>query len=63
VWVQPIKAPYEVVATDEQVVNHAGVGLLAELADRVGLTTALDRLVSTAPAASAGTRPPGCCAT
>jgi len=37
VRVQPTK-PCEVVVEDERLVSHAGVGLLAELADRVGLT-------------------------
>jgi hypothetical protein len=41
--VQPTKAPYDVAVADERLVSHAGVGLLAELADRLGLTTALGR--------------------
>jgi hypothetical protein len=43
--VQPTKPPFAVVVADEQLVSHAGVGLLAELADRLGLTWALERLV------------------
>jgi hypothetical protein len=42
VWVQAIKPRYDVVLADERLVSHAGVGLLAELADRVGLTAAVD---------------------
>jgi Transposase DDE domain group 1 len=41
--VQPIKAGYEVVVTSERLVSHAGVGLLTELANRLGLTDGLDR--------------------
>jgi hypothetical protein len=43
--VQPTKAkaPYDVTVADERLVSHAGIGLLAELADRLGLTAALDR--------------------
>jgi hypothetical protein len=43
--VQPTKPPFEVVVGDERLVSHAGVALLAELADRLGLTRALERLV------------------
>jgi hypothetical protein len=46
VWVQPIKPRYDVVVADERLVSHAGVGLLAELADRVGLTAAVGRLAA-----------------
>jgi len=42
--VQPTKPPFAVVVADEQLISHAGVGLLAELADRLGLTRALARL-------------------
>jgi Transposase DDE domain group 1 len=41
--VQPTNSPYDVTVADERLVSHAGVGLLAELADRLGLTGALDR--------------------
>jgi len=41
--VQAIKLRYDVVLADERLVSHAGVGLLAELADRVGLAAAVDR--------------------
>jgi hypothetical protein len=41
VWVQPTNPCYEVVVADEHLVSHAGIGLLAELADRLGLTLAL----------------------
>jgi len=41
--VQAIEPRYEVVLADERLVSHAGVGLLAELADRVGLAAAVDR--------------------
>jgi hypothetical protein len=37
---------YDVVLVDGRLVSHAGVGLLAELADRVGLTAALDRFAA-----------------
>jgi hypothetical protein len=40
--VQPTNSPYDVIVTDERLISHAGVGLLAELADRIGLTE-LDR--------------------
>jgi hypothetical protein len=46
VRVQATKPRYEVVVADERLVSHAGVGLLAELADRVGLTTAVDRFAA-----------------
>jgi hypothetical protein len=36
VWVQATKPRYDVVLADEQLVSQAGVGLLAELADRSG---------------------------
>jgi hypothetical protein len=41
VWVQPTNPCYEAVVADEHLVSHAGIGLLAELADRLGLTRAL----------------------
>jgi Transposase DDE domain group 1 len=41
--VEPTKAPYNVTVSDERLVSHAGVGLLAELADRLGLTGALEQ--------------------
>jgi hypothetical protein len=41
VWVQPTNPRDEVVVADEHLVSHAGIGLLAELADRLGLTRAL----------------------
>jgi hypothetical protein len=44
VWVQPTNPCYEVVVADEHLVSHAGIGLLAELADRLGLTRALGQL-------------------
>jgi hypothetical protein len=40
--VQPTKTPYDVAVANERLVSHAGVGLLAELADRLGLTAALE---------------------
>jgi hypothetical protein len=46
VRVQATKPRYEVVVADERLVSHAGVGLLAELADRVGLTAAVDRFAA-----------------
>ncbi len=46
---QPTKPPFAVVVDDEQLVSHAGVGLLAELADRLGLTWALERLAVGSP--------------
>jgi len=55
--VQPIKPRYEVVVADERLVSHAGVGLLAELADRVGLTAALDRFVVRLPSPSPSPSP------
>ena len=42
---QAIKPRYDVVLADERLVSHAKVGLLAELADRVGLAAAVDRFV------------------
>jgi hypothetical protein len=44
--VQPIKPRYAVELEDERLISHAGIGLLAELADRVGLTVALGRFVA-----------------
>jgi hypothetical protein len=44
--VQPTKSSYDVVVADERLVSHAGVGLLAELADRLGLTDALRRFAA-----------------
>jgi hypothetical protein len=41
--VQPPNPRYAVVVADEQLVSHAGIGLLAELADRLGLTRALEQ--------------------
>jgi Transposase DDE domain group 1 len=41
--VQPTNSPSDVSVADEHLVSHAGVGLLAELADRLGLTAALGR--------------------
>jgi hypothetical protein len=41
--VQPTNSSYDVTVADERLVSHAGVGLLTELADRLGLTAALDR--------------------
>ena len=43
---QASKPRYDVVLANEQLVSHAGVGLLAELADRVGLTAALERFAA-----------------
>ena len=59
---QPTKAPYDVAVADERLVSHAGVGLLAGLADRLGLTAAWAATRPRPPAASAATRPRGCCA-
>jgi len=41
--VQATKPRFDVVVADDRLVSHAGVALLAELADRLGLTRALDR--------------------
>jgi hypothetical protein len=60
--VQPAKPPFEVVVGDERLVSHAGVALLAELADRLGLTGALERLVVGDMVGLAGTSRPGSCA-
>jgi hypothetical protein len=46
--VQPTNPRFDIAVTNQQLVSHAGVGLLAELADRVGLTGALGR-VAVAP--------------
>ncbi len=46
---QAIESRYDVVVADELLVSHAGVGLLAELADRVGLAAAVDRFASLQP--------------
>ena len=35
---------FDIAVTNERLVSHAGVGLLAELADRIGLTGALGRV-------------------
>jgi hypothetical protein len=43
VWVQPTNPRYAVVVADEQLVSQAGIGLLAQLADRIGLTRALEQ--------------------
>jgi hypothetical protein len=45
--VQPTNPRFAVAVTDERLISHAGVGLLAELADRIGLTGALDRFADT----------------
>ena len=42
---QATKPRFDVVVADDRLVSHAGVALLAELADRLGLTRALDRFV------------------
>jgi hypothetical protein len=55
--VQPTKVPYDVTVGDERLVSHAGIGLLAELADRLGLTGALNATRSRSPAASATSQP------
>jgi hypothetical protein len=41
--VQATKPRFDVVVADDRLVSHAGVALLAELADRLGLTRALGR--------------------
>lgn len=41
--VQATKPQFDVVVADDRLFSHAGVGLLAELADRLGLAWALDR--------------------
>jgi len=41
--VQPTNPRYAVVVAEEQLVSHAGIGLLAELTDRIGLTHALEQ--------------------
>ena len=54
----------EVTADGEGLVSHAGVALLVELADRVGLTDALSRGVGRSRVSGARrTIPGGCCAT
>ena len=40
---QATKPRFDVVVADDRLVSHAGGALLAELADRLGLTRALDR--------------------
>ncbi len=40
---QATKPQFDVVVADDRLFSHAGVGLLAELADRLGLAWALDR--------------------
>jgi hypothetical protein len=41
--VQPTNPRFDIAVTNQQLVSHAGVGLLAELADWIGLTGALGR--------------------
>jgi Transposase DDE domain group 1 len=41
--VQPTNSCFDVTVADERLVTHAGIGLLAELANRLGLTAALGR--------------------
>jgi hypothetical protein len=60
---QPTKAPYDVTVSGERLVSHAGIGLLAELADRLGLTGRWSGSRSRSPAAHAATRQPGSSAT
>jgi hypothetical protein len=43
--VQATNPPLDVVVADDRLVSHAGVALLAELADRLGLSSSLDRFV------------------
>ena len=59
---QPTNPGYAVGVADEQLVSHAGIGLLAELADRIGLTHALEQLAARAAAGHAVTSQPRCCA-
>ena len=64
---QPTNPCYEVVVADEHLVSHAGIGLLAELADRLGLTRALGQFAGPSGGRPAATSQPasqpGCYAT
>lgn len=42
---QATNPPLDVVVADDRLVSHAGVALLAELADRLGMSSSLDRFV------------------
>src|SRR5688572_17623253 len=53
----------EVTPDGEGLVSHAGAALLAEAADRLGLTRALSAGLAGCVSAVAGTSPAGSCAT
>ena len=53
----------EVASDAEGLVSHAGAGLLAEAADRLGLTAALSEVWRGCACGAAGTIPAASCAT